>query len=82
LPARQLGRDYALERYEPEIMIVEDDRAAVMSNVAFVQRATQRMLSFRVVDLLRFRSQRVVEFHEFSDTFDVVEQALGRWLVV
>jgi hypothetical protein len=25
---------------------------------------------------------RVIEFREFSDTFDVVEQALGRWLVV
>ena len=59
-----------------------EDRAAVMSNVAFVQRATNRMLSFRLVNLLRFRDGRVIEFREFSDTFDVVEQALGRWLVV
>ena len=77
-----IAKDFALERYEPEIIIIEGDRAAVLSNVAFLQRATERTLSFRVVDLLRFRNGRLIEFHEFSNTFDVVEQALGRWLLV
>ena len=77
-----VAKDYALERYEPEIVIADGDRAAVLLNVAFRQRATNRLLTFRMVDLLRFRDGRVVEFREFSDTFDVVEQALGRWLVV
>jgi ketosteroid isomerase-like protein len=77
-----IAKDYVLERHEPEIIIVEDDRAAVMSNVAFTQRATNRTLSFRIVNLLKFRDGRLIEFREFSDTFDVVEQALGRWLVV
>jgi len=77
-----VAKDYALERYEPEVVIVDGDRAAVLLNVAFTQRATGRMLTFRMVDMLRFRDGRVVEFREFSDTFDVVEQALGRWLVV
>jgi ketosteroid isomerase-like protein len=56
-------------------------RAAVMSNVAFVQRSTSRMLSFRTANFLRFRDGRLVEFREFWDVFDVVEQALGRWLI-
>ena len=77
-----IAKDYALERYEPEVIIVDGNRAAVMSNVAFSQRATNRTLSFRVVNLLRFREGRLIEFREFSDTFDVVEQALGRWLAV
>jgi ketosteroid isomerase-like protein len=77
-----IAKDYALERYAPEVIIVDEDRAAVMSNVAFSQRATNRTLSFRVVNLLRFRDGRLIEFREFSDTFDVVEQALGRWLPV
>ena len=53
-----------------------------MSNVAMRQRATNRMLSFRLANFLRFRDGKVFEFREFSDTFDIVEQALGRWLVV
>lgn len=77
-----VAKDYALERYEPEITIVEGDRAAVLCNVAFRQRATDRTLTFRTVSLLKFRDGRVVEYREFSDTFDVVEQVLGRWLVV
>ena len=42
-----IAHDYALERYQPDIIVVEGERAAVMSNVAFVQRSTGRTLSFR-----------------------------------
>ena len=86
-----IGSAYAVERYEPEIIVVEGDRAAAndareegpaaMSNAAFLQRATNRTLSIRVVDLLRFRRGKLIEFREFCDTFDAAEQALGRWLV-
>jgi ketosteroid isomerase-like protein len=77
-----IAEGYAIERYAPEIVIVDEDRAAVLSNVALRQRATNRMLSVRLANFLRFRAGKLVEFREFSDTFDVVEQALGRWLVV
>ena len=76
-----IAAGYAVERYQPEIILVDGERAAVMANVAFVQRATGRTLSFRNADFLRFRDGRLVEFREFSDTFDVVEQALGRYLI-
>src|SRR2546423_9598232 len=75
-----IARDYALERYVPEIVIVEGERAAVLSAAAFVQRSTNRTLRLRLVNFLRFRDGQVIEFHEFSDTFDAVEQALGTWI--
>jgi ketosteroid isomerase-like protein len=77
-----IGKDYALERYVPEIIVVEGERAAVMSDAAFVQRATNRTLSMRLADFLRFQDGRLIEFREFTDTFDAVEQALGKWLEV
>jgi len=77
-----LAKDYVLERYEPRSMLVDGDRAAVMSDVAFKQRATGRTLRFHIANFLRFRDGRVVEFREFANTFDVVEQALGRMLPV
>ena len=77
-----IGKDYLLERYVPEIIIVEDDRAAVVSDAAFKQRATGRTLTMRLANFLRFRDGLLVEFREFSDTFDVVEQALGKWIEV
>ena len=69
---------YKLERYEPEIVVVENERAAVLSDVAFQQRSTGRMLRFHLVNFLRFREGRLVEFQEFANTFDLVEQAMGR----
>jgi ketosteroid isomerase-like protein len=75
-----IARDYLLESYLPQAMIVDGDRAAVMSDVTFRQRTTGRTLRFHIADFLRFRNGRVVEFREFTNTFDVVEQALGRLL--
>jgi ketosteroid isomerase-like protein len=69
-----------VESYKREIVIVDGDRAAVMSDVTFKQRATGRILRFRVANFLRFQDGRVIEFREFIDTFDVVEQALGHEL--
>ena len=77
-----IRKDYEIERYVPDVIIVEGERAAVLSDAAFRQRATGRTLSFRIADFIRFRDGRVIEFREFTDTFDAVEQALGKWLDV
>jgi ketosteroid isomerase-like protein len=77
-----IAEDFALESYKREIIITEKDRAAVMSDVAFRQRATDRLLRFRLANFLRFQDGRLIEFREFANTFDVVEQALGRELTV
>jgi ketosteroid isomerase-like protein len=75
-----IAAEYTLQSYTREITIVDGDRAAVMSDVNFTQRATGRTLRFRVANFLRFQDGRVIEFREFSNSFDVVEQALGREL--
>jgi ketosteroid isomerase-like protein len=73
---------YRVERYEPVSVIVEGDRAAVMSDATFVQQSSGRTLRFYLVNFLRLRDGKIVEFREFMNTFDVVEQALGRYLPV
>ncbi len=74
--------EYAIESYIPKIVLVDGDRAAVLSEVVFRRRASGRALNFRIANFLRLRGGRVVEFEEFVDTFDVAEQALGRWIDV
>lgn len=49
----ELAKQYALDRYQPESVIVDGDRAAVLSDVAFTQRATGRTLRFHIADFLR-----------------------------
>lgn len=77
-----IAKDYQLERYLPKMMVVDGDHAAVMSDVAFKQRATGRTLSFHIADFMRFQNGRIVEFREFANTFDVVEQAIGRTIAI
>jgi ketosteroid isomerase-like protein len=77
-----IGECFELKRYEHDILVCENDRAAVMSRTAFVQRATGRTLSLRLVNFIRIGDGKIIEFREISDTFDVVEQALGYHLAV
>lgn len=77
-----IGQQFEPKRYTPEIVIVEGDRAAVLVQTSFLQRSTGRTLSIRLVHFMRFQDGKIIEFRELSDTFDVVEQAMGSWLHV
>jgi ketosteroid isomerase-like protein len=78
----RIANDYLLESYVPQVTVVEGDHAAVMSDVAFKQRSSGRTLRFHIADFLRFRDGRLVEFREFMNTFDVVQQALDRQFTI
>ena len=71
---------YALLDYTREIVVVEGNCATVLTDASYRQRSTGRTLRFRIASFLRFADGRLIEFREFTDTFDLVEQALGREL--
>lgn len=74
-----IANDYALESYVPKIIMADGDRAAVVSDVRFTQRASGRVLNFRIADVMRLDEEgRIVEFEEFVDSVDVAEQATGQ----
>lgn len=76
-----IAKDYQLESYVPKIIMADGDRAAVISEVRFTQRVSGRVLNFRIADVMRLDEDgRIIEFEEFVDSVDVVEQALGRVL--
>lgn len=79
---KAIADQFELKRYEHELLIVEGDRAAVLSQTSFVQRSTGRTLSLRLVNFIRVQDGKIIEFREFSDTFDAVEQTVGTWLHV
>ena len=75
-----LAEVYALLNYTREIVMVDGDRAAVVTDASYRQRSTGRTLRFRIASFLRFADGQLIEFREFTDTFDLVEQTLGREL--
>jgi uncharacterized protein len=73
-----MAMSYSLDTYLPDFILVEGDRAAIMADVALSQYSTGRILRFRVANFLRIQDGQMIEFREFADSFDQVEQALGR----
>lgn len=51
-----------------------------MSDASFVYRATDRMLRFRIANFLSWQDGGLIEFREFINSFDAVEQVLVREL--
>jgi len=77
-----IGRQFELKSYQPETVIVQGDRAAALIRTSFVQRSTGRTMNLHFATFMRVAHGRVIEFKEFSDTFDVGQQALGASLHV
>jgi hypothetical protein len=64
---------FALESYNPEVMVVDGARAALMSGVSYRQRATDRVLRLRIASFFLRWHGRLIEYREFTDSFDAVE---------
>ena len=66
--------------YQPSIIIVEGEDAAAIIEMRLKQRATGRTIKVNLAQFMRFANGRIVEFREFTDSFDAVQQVLGREL--
>jgi ketosteroid isomerase-like protein len=82
LSLKELYEDYSLQGFAAQMVLADGDRAAVISEMALVQRATSRTIRCRVASFYRIRNGHVVEYQGFVDSFDAVEQALGRYVAV
>jgi ketosteroid isomerase-like protein len=80
-----LGRDIPLllekRRLVPQTMLVEGDRAAVLGKLTARRRDVGHVISYRIAQFLRFRDEKVIDYVSIIDSFDAVEQVLGRPLV-
>jgi ketosteroid isomerase-like protein len=68
--------------FVPDAILVDGDRAAMLSRQAARHAADGRTISYRVANFMRFRGGKLVENLSLIDTFDAVEQVLGRPLAV
>ena len=82
LSLRQLNEGYKLQGFAAQMVLADGDRAAVISEIALMRRATSRTIRCRVASFYRIRNGRVVEYQGFVDSFDAVEQSLGRYIAV
>jgi ketosteroid isomerase-like protein len=74
----------ALEVVKNEVrsIMVDGDRAAVISDRTVIQRSTGRTLVYTVAAFMQFRNDKLIEYRAFYDSFDMLEQVIGRTIEV
>lgn len=73
-----LNRLYSFNDHVTKSLIAEGDWAAGIAEVTMVQRASGRTIKSSVASFHRVRDGRIVYYRGFNDSFDAVEQTLGR----
>jgi ketosteroid isomerase-like protein len=63
--------------YKPTFMVVEGEDAAAIIEMRVKQRSTGRVINVNLGHFIHFRGGRIVDFREFTDSFDAVQQVLG-----
>lgn len=79
---REIARKLEITGYHIEALLVDSDRAAALIRLASVVRATGKIMSVRTSQFSRFRNGKMVEMRSVLDSYDMVEQVIGRALDV
>jgi len=74
--------DFEHLSYTPVFMVTEAETAAVILLARLRQRTTDRIIQLFVAHFLRMQNGRIVELREFMDSFDAVQQVLGREIFI
>jgi ketosteroid isomerase-like protein len=64
----------------PLRIIIDSQSAGVIVSIQLKQRTTQRAVRLFAAHFLRFHDNRIIEYRAFLDTFEAVQQVLGREL--
>lgn len=67
-----------MHRYEREHILLSEDSGSVMMRFSLTALDTNRPISLRLAQFAQFRAGRLISMRVVVDTFDLVEQALGR----
>ena len=70
--------DFAHLTYTPVFMVTEAESAAAIVLAKLRQRTTDRIIQLFIAHFWRLQNGRIVELREFMDSFDAVQQVLGR----
>ncbi len=79
---REIARKLEITGYQVEVLLVDGDRAAALIRLTSIVRATGKIMSVRTSQFSRFRDGKVTEMRAVLDSYDMVEQTIGRILDV
>jgi ketosteroid isomerase-like protein len=74
----QLVDNFRLHKVKQEDVVIGTDSASALLRCSLNSNDTNRPISVRLAAFLRFRDGKLTSLRAVIDTFDLVEQALGR----
>jgi ketosteroid isomerase-like protein len=77
---RQVPEIFRVFSFVPDAMLIDGDRVATLNRLSAKRSCDGRVISYRLAHFTRFRSGKIVEHLSLIDSFDAVEQVLGRAL--
>jgi ketosteroid isomerase-like protein len=75
---RQIAENVRIHRFDRERVLLGMDSAASMLRFSLTALDTNKPISLRVAHFAQFKAGRLRNFRVLLDSFDLVEQALGR----
>ncbi|MCK1615312.1 nuclear transport factor 2 family protein [Bradyrhizobium sp. 159] len=75
---RQLADNFHVRRFDRESIMLGVDSAASMLRYSLTALDSNKPISLRVAQFAQFRAGKLTSMRVLIDTFDLVEQALGR----
>lgn len=75
---RQIADNFHVRRFDRESIMLGVDSAASMLRYSLTALDSDKPISLRVAQFAQFRAGRLTNMRVLIDTFDLVEQALGR----
>jgi ketosteroid isomerase-like protein len=74
----QIVDNFRLHKFKQEDVVIGNDSASALLRCSLNANDTHRPISVRVAAFLRFKDGKLASLRAVIDTFDLVEQALGR----
>jgi ketosteroid isomerase-like protein len=74
----QLADNFSVRRFDRESVMLGVDSAASMLRYSLTALDSRKPISLRVAQFAQFRASKLVSMRVLVDSFDLVEQALGR----
>ncbi|CCE08799.1 conserved hypothetical protein [Bradyrhizobium sp. STM 3843] len=75
---RQLAHSLRIRRFERETVMLDRDGAASMVRCLLTARDSEKPITTRFAHFAQFRAGKLIRLRVLVDTFDLVEQTLGR----
>jgi ketosteroid isomerase-like protein len=69
---------YASRKYEIKLMAVDGDKVATMQFLSLTKRNDDRVVHLEAAEFFTLRAGRILVHRSFFDSFDLVQQLLGK----